>query len=281
MKKINLLLLALTALLLFTTHALADTMIAGYTFHDNAFADKLLAFSGTWRWYPGDGTKNIVGTDALLEAQLVGANIDTHAFCITGSKCDLDIAFTDNAIVNGGGADLAVFELGGPDVVRIVIGGISGDYQTSWTGYNYNGGPIGHLNQINVALINLDDFGISALGSVSTLRAQSLRTDGHSPTYTVFGALTSGPPITAAHVGIGGRLLTAYGQPVSITRVTLSDMNGASRSALSSSLGYYRFDDVEVGQTYMLSVKTRRFRFQPVVVSVFDELTELNLIAEP
>jgi hypothetical protein len=86
---------------------------------------------------------------------------------------------------------------------------------------------------------------------------------------------------TAANVGIGGRLLTAYGQPVSNTRVTITDMNGESRSTLSSSLGYYRFEDVEVGQTYLVSVKTRRFRFQPMTISVTDELTELDLIAEP
>lgn len=86
---------------------------------------------------------------------------------------------------------------------------------------------------------------------------------------------------TSANVGIGGRLLTAYGQPVSNTRVTITDMSGQSRSTLSSSLGYYRFDNVTVGQTYMVSVKTRRFRFQPMAVSVSDELTELDLIAEP
>jgi hypothetical protein len=86
---------------------------------------------------------------------------------------------------------------------------------------------------------------------------------------------------TAADVSIGGRLSTALGQPVSNTRVTITDVNGQSRSTLSSSMGYYNFDNVEVGQTYIVSVKTRRFRFQPMTVSVTDELTELNLIADP
>lgn len=86
---------------------------------------------------------------------------------------------------------------------------------------------------------------------------------------------------SAANVGIGGRLLTAFGQPVPNTRVTITDMNGESRSTLSSSMGYYHFDDVQSGQTYVVSVKTRRFRFQPMTVSVSDELTDLNLIAEP
>lgn len=86
---------------------------------------------------------------------------------------------------------------------------------------------------------------------------------------------------TSANVAIGGRLLTAFGQPVSNTRVTITDVNGVSRSTLSSSLGYYRFEDVEVGQTYLVAVKTRRYRFQPMTVSVSDELTELDLIAEP
>jgi hypothetical protein len=104
--------------------------------------------------------------------------------------------------------------------------------------------------------------------------------EGNPMDATVNGAVHVFGP-TAANVGIGGRLLTAYGQPVSNTRVTITDMNGESRSTLSSSLGYYKFEDVEVGQTYLVSVKTRRYRFQPMTVSVSDELTELDLIAEP
>jgi len=118
-------------------------------------------------------------------------------------------------------------------------------------------------------------------GAQSLLTWQSFKFNENNPLdATVNGRVRIFGP-TAAQVGIGGRLLTAFGQPVSNTRVTITDVNGNSRSTLSSSFGYYHFDEVQAGQTYIVAVKTRRFRFQPMVVSVTDELTELNLIADP
>jgi hypothetical protein len=119
-------------------------------------------------------------------------------------------------------------------------------------------------------------------GSISPLTWQSFQfNEGNPVDATINGQVRIVVEVSSASVGIGGRLLTAFGQPVSNTRVTLTDMNGLSRSALSSSMGYYRFDDVQVGQTYIVAVKTRRFRFQPMAVSVTDDLTELDLIADP
>ena len=62
--------------------------------------------------------------------------------------------------------------------------------------------------------------------------------------------------------------------------VVLTDMNGASRSARTNSFGYYRFDDAAVGETYILNVRSKRFRFAPQVVSVTEGLTDLNFFAE-
>ena len=63
--------------------------------------------------------------------------------------------------------------------------------------------------------------------------------------------------------------------------VVLTDMNGTTRYARTSVFGYYRFEDVEVGQTYIFNVHSKRFRFAPQVVTVMEELTELNFMDEP
>ncbi|CAN5475419.1 hypothetical protein BH10ACI1_BH10ACI1_16960 [soil metagenome] len=87
-------------------------------------------------------------------------------------------------------------------------------------------------------------------------------------------------PPSAANVAVGGRI-TVGNNGLARARVTLTDTNGETRSVITSSFGYYRFDDVEVGATYIVSVNHKRYFFTPQVVSVSEDLTELNFMAEP
>lgn len=88
---------------------------------------------------------------------------------------------------------------------------------------------------------------------------------------------------TAANVSVSGRILTAQGQAIRSAQVTLTNSNGVTRTAITSSFGYYRFDDVEVGQTYVVSVRSNRFQFgNPTqVITLMDELTDLTFTALP
>jgi len=90
--------------------------------------------------------------------------------------------------------------------------------------------------------------------------------------------LVNGP--TAAGVSVSGRLLTAEGRGVRGAVVVITDQNGVSRTTLPSSLGIYRFDDVESGQTYVITVRSRRFTFTPKVVPVSDNLFDVDFIAD-
>ena len=80
---------------------------------------------------------------------------------------------------------------------------------------------------------------------------------------------------TAASVSVSGRVLV-NDRGLRNAFVTLTDQNGNTRTVRSSSFGYYRFDEVEVGQTYIVSVRSKRYQFAPQVVSVSEELSELN-----
>ncbi|HVF47658.1 MAG TPA: LamG-like jellyroll fold domain-containing protein [Pyrinomonadaceae bacterium] len=91
-------------------------------------------------------------------------------------------------------------------------------------------------------------------------------------------AIASAVP-TAANVSVGGRVL-ANGQGVSRAGVTLTDSSGNSRSAMTNAFGYFRFDEVEAGQTYIFTVTHKRYQFAPQVVSVPEEMTELNFTAQ-
>lgn len=84
---------------------------------------------------------------------------------------------------------------------------------------------------------------------------------------------------TAATVTVGGRVITPAGRSLSNAVVILTDESGSARSVKSTSFGFYRFTDVTAGQTYIVSVKSKRYEFTPQVVSVSEELTDLNLTA--
>ncbi len=58
---------------------------------------------------------------------------------------------------------------------------------------------------------------------------------------------------------------------------------GNVRRVLSSSLGYYRFDDVVAGQTCILSVGSKRYQFaEPTpVINVSDDALEIDFVGLP
>lgn len=85
---------------------------------------------------------------------------------------------------------------------------------------------------------------------------------------------------TAANVSVSGRTLTPEGYGLRNAIVTLTDAQGVTRSARTSTFGYFRFDDVAVGETYIIGVTSKRYQFAPQVIAVNDEVTDLILMPE-
>jgi hypothetical protein len=83
-------------------------------------------------------------------------------------------------------------------------------------------------------------------------------------------------PVTAAGVEVSGRVFTSNGTPLRNAEVTMTDANGVVRRAVTSSFGYYRFEDVQVGESFVMNVNSRSFRFVPRVVTVNDALTDVD-----
>ncbi len=85
---------------------------------------------------------------------------------------------------------------------------------------------------------------------------------------------------TAANVSVSGRVVSSSGRGISNGIVTSTDQNGEVRTARTNSFGYYRFNEVEVGQTYVLNVRHKRYQFSPRVVSVSEDISGFDFIAE-
>ncbi|HMT06784.1 MAG TPA: carboxypeptidase-like regulatory domain-containing protein [Pyrinomonadaceae bacterium] len=88
---------------------------------------------------------------------------------------------------------------------------------------------------------------------------------------------------TAATVSVSGRVTTAVGNGIRNVRVTLTDGRGVIRSSITGAFGYFRFDDIEVGQTVVLSIVAKRHSFaNPTrILSVQEEIADVDFIAEP
>ncbi len=127
---------------------------------------------------------------------------------------------------------------------------------------------------------------IAVNGSQQTVGVQKDNTDFTQFENNTAGTLFAGLQLiatttpTAASASVSGRVLTANGNGLRNAVVRLTGQQGATQSVRSSSFGYYRFDDVQAGETYIISVSSKRYRFISQIISVADEITELNLVAE-
>lgn len=80
---------------------------------------------------------------------------------------------------------------------------------------------------------------------------------------------------TAASAKISGRVISGR-RGVSQARVSLTDSAGAVRTTLTNRLGFYKFEDVAVGENYILDARSKSQIFAPKVISVTEDLTDLN-----
>lgn len=86
---------------------------------------------------------------------------------------------------------------------------------------------------------------------------------------------------TAAGVSIGGRVLTEDGRGIYKARVSLTDANGNTRTVISNQFGYYRFNDTEIGQTYIIDAVHKNHQFAPQTIFPTEDVSEINITAQP
>lgn len=89
-------------------------------------------------------------------------------------------------------------------------------------------------------------------------------------------------PPSSANVSVSGRVLTSGGRGISNVRVVLFEANGNFRSVFTGRFGFFKFDEVEDGQTVIVGVQSRRFSFsEPAqVLSLTDNVVDLNFVAD-
>ncbi len=158
---------------------------------------------------------------------------------------------------------------------------------------------LGGLTTIGPLGVNAADFGGFDIQPFTNQAYAALRVGTSSGLYsinlttgaaTLLGAIGNGtntidglavsPCVTAAGVEVSGRVMTPDGRGLRNAVVNITDSQGIPRTATTSSFGYYSFTDVEVGENYIVSVASRRYRFAPQLLQVFDNLTDVNFVGQ-
>jgi hypothetical protein len=88
---------------------------------------------------------------------------------------------------------------------------------------------------------------------------------------------------TAANASIEGRVLTADGNGIANAEVVVTG-GGLTEPRVyrTNQFGKYRFDELPVGENYVISVVSPRFVFTNPAISLtlFESVTEVNFVAE-
>ncbi|HMJ09610.1 MAG TPA: Calx-beta domain-containing protein [Pyrinomonadaceae bacterium] len=85
---------------------------------------------------------------------------------------------------------------------------------------------------------------------------------------------------TAASAALGGRVISSDGRGIANAVVELAGGLHTSKRVTTGAFGYYRFEGLRAGETYVLTVTCKRFQF-PIptrTVNLFDDLVDVDFI---
>lgn len=121
---------------------------------------------------------------------------------------------------------------------------------------------------------------MSAHGTSGQTVAGHQSSGGNFTVYSGFWTPETFAP-TAATAAVGGRILSASGKGIRNVMITVTAPSGESRTTLSGASGYYRFDAITVGETYIFTVSAKRFRFNPPtqIRQITEDAPDINFIA--
>ncbi|MFT3742927.1 MAG: carboxypeptidase regulatory-like domain-containing protein [Pyrinomonadaceae bacterium] len=83
---------------------------------------------------------------------------------------------------------------------------------------------------------------------------------------------------TTPSVNISGRVITPSGLPLRNATVSMTDRSNVKRTTTTSSFGIYTFDNVIIGETYTVSVVSKRFRFSPQILQFTTSVTNVDFV---
>ena len=155
---------------------------------------------------------------------------------------------------------------------------------------SFSGGTIAAGN--NIALVNVT-FTVAAGATAGTTpitftdtpaRRKASGTDPNNPitqpTYAA-GTITIGGA-TAAGATVSGRVSNGKGRGVANARVIITDSTGqVVQTARTNAFGYYSVADVASGESYIVSVESKQYKFGTRIITVAQDVDGIDFTAQP
>ncbi len=217
---------------------------------------------------------DIIGTDVLGIFNSLGNNL-------IGSNFSAEASFEASAFVGvtpqpNAKADLVGGVAAGNQVIDPLLGPLQDNGGPTNTRAITNASPA--FNKANSCVFD----NTCAVNPQGNNPPSALTTDQRSTGFTRFsgaavdiGAFEVPLGATAAGVTVAGRVFDGR-RGVARAFVYLSDFNGDVRTAITNQFGYYRFDDVPVGKTYILEVRSKQYLYSPQVMNLIEEQLDFN-----
>lgn len=288
----------------------------GTGFDAGAFAVKVqsdgkIVIGGFFTFYNGAARTRIVriNLDGSLDATFnPGAGADGSVFSITIQ--------TDGKIIIAGGF-INFNNVSSPRIARLNANGSRDSAFNVGTGYNmlvrstllqpdgkvlvgcdcsaYNGTAFTGINRLNTngTLDATFDSGSIINSAVLTIALQSdgkiliggnfTHINSVGQNYERLYRLNGTAAATAAGVAIGGGVSTFDGRGIGKAKVVLTEANGVIHTATTNRAGYFHFDEIAAGQTCVITVQDRRYRFgEPTrVLFLAEDLDDIDFVALP
>lgn len=229
----------------------------------------------------GGGITNI-GRTLNLGNTIVAGNTGGDIFFSSGSL----ITAGFNLIGNNSSVE-TIFPAGNPNANNDIVGTSGSPIDPKLGGLTIANGGTTPTHALLVGSPAVD-AGNNALASEAfdqrgTGFPRIIDGDGNGTAIVDIGAFEVQSAVTAATVSIGGRVMTMSGRGIMNVRLSLTDSQGNARMATSTAFGYYHFDDVQAGETYIISASAKRYTFslQSQALNINEDTEEINFIASP
>lgn len=141
-------------------------------------------------------------------------------------------------------------------------------------------GPVTNTDRGNATGLLLRSFSgnvpIGTRSVIFTLRMTHRQGDNDGYADSLFFSLLVP---TAAGVVVGGRVVDGLGRSISGASVSLIGLGSGFRTARTNSFGFFIFEDVEAGQSFVLEVRAKGLTFESRLISTEDSVDDLLIVA--
>lgn len=244
----------------------------------------------------GNTTGNILNQNAqLAPLGYYGGTTMTHALLSSSPAINAGNTAASPTLDQRGAARIGTADIGAFEVNNTVNGG---NYVATLpngnqnVGYNFTIAPNNGSFTYSVTSGSLpnglsltNSFAPTAVVTISGTPTESgtfnfsiNATNGVNSIVTNYSLLVLAP--TAATSTVSGRVFMPTGRGLANASVIMTNQNGETFRTRTNPFGYYRFTEVQAGETYIFSVASKRYQFASQVVNVAENIDGLNFFGQ-